>query len=100
MINRVKAYEPQAGTPLMTTLGIVSGEILTDLEQHGPTTVRRLIRELDWPAPVVMMAIGALVREGLIQAAQHELEVLVAPRREWTPMEAVVTEKSPEVWGG
>ena len=100
MINRVEAYESQAGVPLMTTLGIVSGEILTDLEQHGPTSMRRLIRELAWPAPVVMMAVGALIREGLIQAAQHELEVVIEPRREWTIPALANDRVVPEAWGG
>ncbi len=85
MVNRVRVYEEQQpGGALITTLGIISGEILTDLEQHGVTTMRRLIRELEWPAPMVMMAIGALVREGLIRVLQHDLEVLVQLRREWT----------------
>ncbi|MBI4341061.1 MAG: hypothetical protein HY598_02120 [Candidatus Omnitrophica bacterium] len=88
MINRIAGYGTDAGAPLMTTLGIVSGEILTDLEQHGPATLRYLIRELNWPVPVVMMAVGALIREGLIQARQHELEILIELRREWAPLQA------------
>lgn len=66
-------------TPLITTLGLIEGEVLTFLEDHGATTLRGLIRELEWPARMVMMAVGALVREHLVRAAQHELEVILEP---------------------
>ncbi|MBI4342908.1 MAG: hypothetical protein HY599_06040 [Candidatus Omnitrophica bacterium] len=81
---------PAGGTgrwpALMTSLGLVSGEILTELEAHGATPMRRLIRELEWPAPMVLMAVGALVREGLVRATQHDLEVILEPERTWTPL--------------
>ena len=97
MINRIKQYELRAeGVSIMTTLGIIGGEILTDLEQHGPSTVRRLIRELSWSAPLVTMAIGSLIRGGLVRATQQELEIVVEPQREFTPVQA--EEVVPEVW--
>ncbi|MBI3088431.1 MAG: hypothetical protein HYY91_06105 [Candidatus Omnitrophica bacterium] len=68
------------GRSLMTELGVVGGEALTYLEARGATTLRQLIRELEWPAPMVMMAVGALVREGLVRAIRHELEVVVEVR--------------------
>ena len=64
---------------LMTTLGLISGEVLTYLEAHGATTLHRLIRELEWPARMTMMAVGALVRQGMIRAIQHDLEVILEP---------------------
>jgi hypothetical protein len=66
------------GQPVITTLGLVEGDVLTYLERHGTTTLRHLIRQLDWPARMVMMAVGGLIREHLVQATQRELEVLVA----------------------
>jgi hypothetical protein len=66
-------------TPLITTLGLIEGEVLTVLEDHGATTLRGLIRELEWPARMVMMAVGALVREHLVRATQRELEMVVEP---------------------
>ena len=84
---------------LMTTLGVIEGEALTYLEQHGATPLRRLVRELEWPAAMVMMAVGALVREGLIRATQHDLEVVVEPNRSWIPT-ALVQDPVPKVWGG
>lgn len=75
--------KPPRETPrasLMTPLGIVEGEALLHLEEHGATALRQLIRELEWPAPLVTMAVGALIRHGLVKASQHELEVLLEPR--------------------
>lgn len=63
--------------PLITTLGLIEGEVLTFLEEHGATTLRGLIRELEWPARMVMMAVGGLVREHLVRATQRELEVIL-----------------------
>ena len=68
---------------LMTTIGVVEGEVLTYLESHGPTSLRRLMRELDWASPLVIMAVGALVRQGLVRATQHDLEVILEPERAW-----------------
>ena len=67
----------ETGAPLMTPVGVIEGDVLAMLERDGATTLRRLIRELEWPAPLVMMAVGALIREGLVTAIQRELEVRV-----------------------
>jgi len=66
-----------ASSSLMTPLALVEGDVLTYLERDGTTTLRRLIRELEWPARMVMMGVGALVREGLVRATKRELEVLL-----------------------
>ncbi len=86
-VNRLEARDTTRS--LMTPLGLVEGDILTRLEGHGATTLRRLIRELDWPAPMVMMAVGALTRAGLVRAVRHDLEVVVEAR---APMSAVSAE--------
>ena len=62
---------------LITQLGLAEGEVLTCLEEYGSTTLRRLNRELDWPASIVMMAVGALVRARLVLAIQHDLEIVI-----------------------
>lgn len=103
MINRISRYLRQPGsadTSLMTILGVISGEILTQVEQQGQSTLRQLIRDLPWPAPLVTMAVGSLIREGLIKASQLELEVLIEPKREWVPKQAEDSAEAPEVWGG
>jgi hypothetical protein len=66
---------------LMTPLGLVEGEVLTYLDHRRMTTLRRLNRELAWPAHMVMMAVGALIRAGLVRGVQRELEVIVTLRR-------------------
>lgn len=53
--------------------------MLTYLEGHGATPLRRLIRELPWTEPLVMMAVGALTRDGLVRALQHDLEIILDP---------------------
>lgn len=83
-------------TPLIATLGLIGGEVLTFLEDHGATTLRELIRELGWPARMVMMAVGGLIREHLVRATQHELEVVFEPLARGVLRQ----EHTPEIWGG
>ncbi len=83
-----------ASRSLMTPLGLVSGDVLTHLEAHGATSLRGLIRHIGWSAPLVTMAVGALVRSGHVRAVQHDLEIIVEPI---TP---VSTPGSTERWGG
>lgn len=66
----VPAEGRERSVPLITLLGLVAGDALTYVEEHGPTTLRRLIRRLEWPASLVVMAVGALVRGGLVQGRQ------------------------------
>lgn len=72
------------GRSLMTPLGLASGDVLTEIDWAGTMTLRQLIRKLDWPVHLVMMAVGSLVRQGLVRATQRELEVLVEPMPEWS----------------
>ncbi len=84
---------------LITTLGLIEGEVLTFLEERGATTLRGLIRELQWPARMIMMAVGALIREHLVRTTQRELEVIIEPI--WgTARRSERQEPTPEVWGG
>ena len=85
---------------LRTLVGIVGGEVLTYVEEQGATPMRRLIRELEWPSQVVIMAVGALVREGLVQAMSHELEVIIEPAGTSRTCSASAPEGLPEMWGG
>ena len=86
------------GTPrsLMTRIGILEGDVLAYLEEHGSTVMRRVTRELEGPFPLIMMAIGALVRRGLVRAVQHDLEIILEPLR----MFSRASEPVPEVWSG
>jgi uncharacterized membrane protein len=66
---------------LMTPLGLVEGEVLAYLDRQGIATLRRLNQQLGWPAYMVMMAVGALIRAGLVRGIQHDLEVVVKLRK-------------------
>jgi hypothetical protein len=67
------------GPSLMTPLGVISGDVLAYMDGHKRTTLRRLIRELQWPAALVMMGVGALIREGLLRGVQRDLDVVLEP---------------------
>lgn len=66
---------------LMTPIGIVEGDVLMYLEQHGRATLRMLNRELAWPSYLVVMGVGALIRSGLVRATQLGLEIILQPRK-------------------
>jgi hypothetical protein len=64
-------------TSLFTILGVVEGEILDSLETYRRLSLRRLIQGLGWPSNLIVMATGALIREGLARGYQHELEIVL-----------------------
>jgi hypothetical protein len=68
---------PSEATPLASLLGFIECDILTYLETNGSTSVSCLIRELEWPVPMVLMGLGSLVRFGLIRMCAHDSEVIV-----------------------
>ncbi len=57
------------GASLITLVGIVSGEVLACIERRGRTTLRGLTRELGRPSTLVLMAVGALIRQGLVRGS-------------------------------
>ena len=64
---------------IITSLGLLSGEILMYLETHGRATAGQLSKELGWAVPMVMMAIGTLIRQGLVLARPFNLEIMIQP---------------------
>ncbi len=70
-----------AETPIMAVLGVVEGEILERLESSGPMPLYRLIQAQEQPASLVMMAVGALIRQGLLTGNEHRLELVREPWR-------------------
>lgn len=80
--GRPEALPADAEHPsLLTPLGLVEGEVLLYLEGRETATLRQLNQELRWPAYMVMMAVGALIRSGLVRGIQRDLEVIVKLRR-------------------
>jgi hypothetical protein len=73
----VAALDETSTDSVNTTLGLISGEILLSLETCGPVPTRELVEKLEWPAELVYMAIGGLIRRRLVGAAFHLGEVVV-----------------------
>ncbi len=63
---------------LITKLSLVEGEILTYLEKRGVARLRRIVYDLEWPMAEVMMAVGALIRERLVEIRQDRFGVFLA----------------------
>jgi hypothetical protein len=68
---------------LMTPLGMAAGEILTEVDSDGAVTLRHLVETIGWPVHLIVMALGVLVREGLVQAAQQGPDVRIASIAGW-----------------
>ena len=69
---------------LMTPLGLVEGDVLTCLDRkdaQGVATLQELGRAVRWPTHLVLMAIGALIRAGLVQGIQQGVNVTVTRRK-------------------
>jgi hypothetical protein len=45
------------------TIGDAAGQVWHYLHEHGPTSLSRLVKEVDVPRDVVMQAVGWLARE-------------------------------------
>jgi hypothetical protein len=71
------ALEEAPADSVNATLGLISGEILLSLETCGPVSTAELVEKLEWPAELVYMAVGALIRRRLIGAAFRQGEVVV-----------------------
>ncbi|MBI2093777.1 MAG: hypothetical protein HYT88_03530 [Candidatus Omnitrophica bacterium] len=63
---------------IITELGLTEGEVLTHLEESGPTGLRRLTLLLARPPHYVVMAVGSLIRQGLIKDFRGDWDLVVA----------------------
>ena len=68
---------PEDRLPL-AAFGQIEMDILTYLEMHGTTTLRQLLAALSWPAPLVTMAVGALIRQSQILGMQRHPEIVLS----------------------
>lgn len=64
---------------MMTTLGLAEGEVLEHLERYGSARLRDLTRELEWSSLMVVMAVGALIRQGLVRGLRQNAEIILEP---------------------
>lgn len=70
-----KTPSRSVGASLMTPLGLVEGQVLEYLDRHRIATLRQLKRALASPSYMVVMAVGALIRAGLVRGVQDHLTV-------------------------
>lgn len=77
--------EPECGrlcshdnmTHLMTRLALIEGSILERLEKDKYLAIRELMEELGWEPCAVSMAVGSLVRQGLIHCDEYGEDVFL-----------------------
>ena len=63
---------------MYTEIGLIEGEILNIFEDlHSPLTIKELGFYLDQPQEFVLMAVGALLREGLIYVERCDGKLFV-----------------------
>ena len=80
-----RGLEPECGrlcsydnmTHLMTRLAIIEGSILGRLEKERYMAIRELMEELEWEPCAVTMAVGSLVRQGMIQCTEYGKDVFL-----------------------
>ncbi len=64
-------------THLMTRLAMIEGTILERLEQRKVMALRKLMEELEWEPCAITMAVGSLVRQGMIRCGENGQEVFL-----------------------
>lgn len=78
------SFVPTSETPILSQLGVVEGDVLSYLESRGPTSLHRLVLSQDWPSSLVVMAVGALIRQGLVRGSEQQLAcVSASPPVRW-----------------
>lgn len=66
---------------LLTRLEIIEGQILEHLEKKEITPLRELMDELNWQPCAISMAVGSLVRQGVVKCAEYGKEVFIGSVR-------------------
>ena len=64
-------------TYLVTRLALVEGEILERLENSNEVTVHQLMEAVAWEPCAVAMAIGSLMRQGMIRGVEDGENVIL-----------------------
>jgi hypothetical protein len=64
-------------THLMTRLALIEGSILERLEKEKVIALRELMEVLEWEPCGISMAVGSLVRQGIIQCTEFGKNVFV-----------------------
>lgn len=71
------------GPALITQLGMIEGEILSHLEEEDGSSASQLLGTIPARPELVLMAIGSLIRQGLVRVAPAAgPDLLLEPVRE------------------
>ncbi len=62
---------------LMMRLALVEGNILEQLENEKVIMLRELMENLEWEPCAIAMAVGSLVRQGVIQCNESGRDVFI-----------------------
>lgn len=62
---------------IATPLSLVESEVFEYLESVGPSALTSILRDIPEPATLIVMSIGAMIREGLAIAQRSEDGILV-----------------------
>ncbi len=62
---------------LMTRLTFIEGEILEKLDEDTIVALRELMEKLEWEPCAVTMAVGSLVRQGLVKCDEYGKDVFI-----------------------
>lgn len=81
-LEQVGIRRGHEGMPLMTALGLIGGDVLTYLDDHGAARLEELSQRIDWPRWMTLMGVGALVRQGLVRAMRQADGVTIEGRPE------------------
>jgi hypothetical protein len=81
-LEQVGIRRGHEGMPLMTALGLIGGDVLTYLDEHGVGRLDELSQRIDWPRWMTLMGVGALVRQGLVRAMRQTDGVTIEGRPE------------------
>ena len=64
-------------THLITRLALIEGSILERLESEKIIAIRELMEEFEWEPCAIAMAIGSLVRQGIIQSREQGQDIFI-----------------------
>jgi hypothetical protein len=67
----------QENQSLMTPIALVEGEVLETIESRGPVDLSRVLKTTKQPKPLVVMSVGALVRDGLVRATKSKQHIVL-----------------------
>jgi hypothetical protein len=69
---------PIDGKSLMSSLTLVETEILELIETRRELSLTDILNAVSWPAPIILMSIGGLIREKVVIAKRKGCEIVIS----------------------